>query len=139
VIRYKLREEKQGGYLFDCRRGSARQISTPEFDFLNALADSQHWLTDGPRTGIEQYFAENVEAGQQWWLTLEKLGLTQKARLEELQIIRLDAPPTRLPDDCRTAPARVYFELTRRCNLVCRSCFNNSQHPLANELSTQEI
>jgi MoaA/NifB/PqqE/SkfB family radical SAM enzyme len=139
LINYKLREEKHGGYLLDRQHGSAIQLSQPEFELLMALYGVGDRLPDWPQAGIARYFTENIEAGQRWWQTLEKLGLTQKPGLDELQIIRLTDNPVLLPDDCLVAPMRVYFELTRRCNLSCRSCFNNSHYPLINELSTQEI
>jgi len=44
-----------------------------------------------------------------------------------------------LPGDCLSAPARIYFELTRKCNLGCKACFNESSQPLKDELSTKEV
>lgn len=139
MICYKLREEKHGGYLFDCRQGSAHEITHTEFELLCALADKSGNLSDGEKPQIEQYFPGNVEAGQRWWQKLEAWGLTEKPGLDQLQIIRLPNESASLPEDCLAAPMRIYFELTRRCNLSCKSCFNDSHHPLANELSTQEI
>jgi MoaA/NifB/PqqE/SkfB family radical SAM enzyme len=37
------------------------------------------------------------------------------------------------------SPIRVYFELTRACNLRCRTCFNQSGKPLEDELTTEEV
>jgi MoaA/NifB/PqqE/SkfB family radical SAM enzyme len=37
------------------------------------------------------------------------------------------------------SPVRIYFELTRKCNLRCKDCFNQSGEPLSDELTTEEI
>ncbi|MCX6803737.1 MAG: radical SAM protein [Candidatus Diapherotrites archaeon] len=44
-----------------------------------------------------------------------------------------------LPDDCFSAPSRIYFELSRKCNLGCKACFNESSLPLDKELTTKEV
>lgn len=36
------------------------------------------------------------------------------------------------------SPIRVYLELTRACNLRCRTCVNNSQYPLNHEMTVEE-
>ena len=46
---------------------------------------------------------------------------------------------TKLPEDCLSTPSKVYFELTRKCNLHCRNCYNKSNSPLNYELSTEKI
>ncbi|HLC82035.1 MAG TPA: radical SAM protein [Candidatus Nanoarchaeia archaeon] len=37
------------------------------------------------------------------------------------------------------APIRLYFELTRACNLRCKTCFNSSAKPLSDEMSTADV
>lgn len=37
------------------------------------------------------------------------------------------------------SPTRIYFELTRECNLRCDHCFNSSGEPLPNEMTTDEM
>lgn len=44
-----------------------------------------------------------------------------------------------LPDGCMSAPSKVYLELTRRCNLFCKNCYNNSSAGRRDELSKEEI
>jgi len=41
--------------------------------------------------------------------------------------------------DILYSPIRIYYELTLRCNLQCRYCFNNSGKPRPNELTTKEV
>lgn len=41
--------------------------------------------------------------------------------------------------DILSSPIRIYYEITLKCNLECKLCFNNSGKPRTTELSTQEI
>lgn len=43
------------------------------------------------------------------------------------------------PEDLLYAPTRIYFELTRECNLRCVHCFNSSAKALPDEMNTSEI
>lgn len=139
AIDYRLRQEKKGGFLLDRRRGTALELSQSQFDLLVALHNSGRPLPGWPDAGIAHFFGDDTVAGWEWWQTLAALGLTTETGLGTLQIIPLLDDPARVPDDCLAAPARVYFELTRRCNLACQTCFNNSHRPLHDELTTLEI
>ena len=139
MIDYKVRQEKRGAYLFDRRRGTARFLPQPAFELLQTLSTIGHLPPDWPAAGLARHFGSNVEEGRQWWRTFETLGLADECGLRSLQLIPLPDDPAAVPDDCLAAPARVYFELTRRCNLACQTCFNNSRRPLAGELTTSEI
>jgi radical SAM protein with 4Fe4S-binding SPASM domain len=139
TIDYKLRQEKLGGYLLNRRRGTALQLSQPKFDLLRELYTAGGPSLGWPQTGINQHFGANVGEGWRWWQALQKMGLTTESGLRSLQVIPLVEDPAMVPDDCLAAPARIYFELTRRCNLACHTCFNDSHSPLADELTTPEI
>lgn len=139
MIRFKLRQEKHGGYLLDRRQGAAVSLLPPGFNLLAELATAGRMLPGWPQEGIARYFDTDHAEGWRWWRTLEELGLTSEQSLQRLQVIPLAEDLAALPDDCLTAPARVYFELTRRCNLACHTCFNASHRPLSDELSTPEI
>ncbi len=41
-------------------------------------------------------------------------------------------------DACVVSPNRLYLELTRACNLRCRTCYNASGRPLPNEMTTEQ-
>ena len=138
MIYYKLRQEKQGGSLLDCRRGTALPLPQSAFNLLLELHTAGCLPGGRLPAGIARHFA-NIEEGQRWWQTLQKMGVTTETGLRSLQVIPLVESPATVPDDCLAAPARVYFELTRRCNLACRTCFNDSHYPLADELTTPEI
>jgi radical SAM protein with 4Fe4S-binding SPASM domain len=139
MIDYKLRQEKQGGFLLDRRHGTALPLTQPALNLLLDLQTTGNVPTDWPQAGISRHFGANPTAGWQCWQALQQMGVTSQAGLESLQLIPLAENPASVPDDCLAAPARVYFELTRRCNLACRTCFNNSHYPLAYELTTPEI
>ena len=139
AIDYKLRQEKQGGFLLDRRKGTALDLSQSRFDLLVALRTASRPPPDWPDAGIAHHFGADTIAGWEWWQTLKEMELTTETGLESLQIITLGDDPENVPDDCLAAPTRVYFELTRRCNLSCRTCFNDSHQPLAGELTVPEI
>jgi hypothetical protein len=124
VIDYKLRQEKQGGFLLDRHRGTAFQLPQPAFDLLMELFSAGDLLPDRPQAVIARHFGTEADEGWHWWRSLEEIGVMTKTGLQSLQVIPLTEDLANIPDDCLTAPARVYFELTRRCNLACHSCFN---------------
>jgi radical SAM protein with 4Fe4S-binding SPASM domain len=139
MINYKLRQEKQGGYLLDGRHGRAIRLSQPAFDFLRELHTVGHVSPDWPAEGLLRHFGADRLEGQRCWQMLTQWGLASEQGLQALQVIPLADPVQSMPDDCLAAPARIYFELTRRCNLACRTCFNESHHPIRGELTTPEI
>jgi len=100
MINYKVREEREGAFLFDRRSGNAERL--PEAQYLS--------LVTSPL----------LRKSKEWKFIKAK---DRKA----------------LPTDCLAAPSRVYFELTRKCNLGCKACFNESSVPFENELSTNEV
>ena len=44
-----------------------------------------------------------------------------------------------IPEGLLYAPTRIYFELTRECNLRCLHCFNSSAKPIPSEMNTEEM
>jgi len=90
----------------------------------------------------------------------EPFGYTlyNKAKLRHQFILKDEAEDTLLglglqPEDCdilpmhRTdvredilySPTRIYYETTLRCNIQCKSCFNDSGKPRHGELTTDEL
>ncbi|MDD4353972.1 MAG: radical SAM protein [Candidatus Nanoarchaeia archaeon] len=65
---------------------------------------------------------------------LEFLKSNEDFKLYKSYISRND-----LPSDCLSFPSKIYFELTRKCNLNCKNCYNKSSRPFENELGTDEI
>jgi len=58
---------------------------------------------------------------------------------ESLKLFKSKTPREKLPPDCLSAPSKVYFELTRKCNLNCVYCYNKSNLAFSQELSKEEI
>lgn len=44
-----------------------------------------------------------------------------------------------MPRGMLKSPLRLYFEITRRCNLSCRNCFSSSGRPYDDEMSDEEV
>ncbi len=55
------------------------------------------------------------------------------------ELFKSKVPREELPSDCLSAPSKVYFELTRKCNLSCKYCYNRSSFAFPNELSKEKI
>ena len=136
MIRYKLRQERQGGYLLDCGRGTALQLPEAAFNSLMALCAAGGANLEW-QAGLDRHFPHQEE-GRRWWQAWQTMNLTTASGLASVQVIPLQDKDS-VPGDCLAAPARIYFELTRRCNLACRTCFNDSHTPLADELTTPEV
>ncbi len=59
--------------------------------------------------------------------------------LKNYILIKSDRNRTELPRDCTSAPSKVYFEITRHCNLSCKYCYNRSNIDFDKELPKERI
>ena len=67
----------------------------------------------------------------------ESLFLTASER-QELEPYRLET--LGVPSDFHlNSPLIVWFEVTRKCNLLCTHCYIDAGRPRANELSFEEV
>ena len=107
--RYKIREEKSGAMLFDTLVGKSVYLNEAEYQEILA----------GKKNEYSYLFSENGTP-------LFKLFKPVKDRKS-------------LPADCLSAPSKVYFEITRRCNLKCEYCYNNSRNDFSSELFKDQI
>ena len=107
--RYKIREEKVGAMLFDTDEGKSEYLSEEEYQSIVL----------GEKNDYGYLFSEKG-------VPLFKLFKTVNDR-------------NSLPVDCLSAPSKVYFEITRRCNLKCEYCYNNSRSDFSSELSKEQI
>jgi len=73
------------------------------------------------------------------YLELKQKVLADNKLSQKYKLILPKVPRESLSGLSLTAPARIYFELTRKCNLRCKTCFNESGSALNKELSTEEI
>lgn len=64
---------------------------------------------------------------------LRTLGIDQENR--EYWVVDL----SKSPNEIIYSPIRVYFEITSKCNLRCKTCFNSSGKEKPEEMTTKEI
>lgn len=62
-----------------------------------------------------------------------------KGNDKSLKLFKSKVQREKLPSDCLSAPSKVYFELTRKCNLNCIYCYNKSNFAFSKELSKEKI
>jgi radical SAM protein with 4Fe4S-binding SPASM domain len=135
VIRYLIRQERTGGHFFIRRDGRAVELDDAGYQFLARLHETQNrpdplWdLHGGDSPGARGGLTE----------LLRSRGLDRPEAWSSVRHVPSDVPCTELPADASAAPKRIYFEITRGCNLACQSCFNNSHHRLPDELTVDEI
>ncbi|ACL76686.1 radical SAM protein [Ruminiclostridium cellulolyticum] len=106
---YKIREEKEGAMLFDSLTGSTSYLT--ELQYQSILGNNSD--------EFKYLFTEN--------------------NTPLFSIFRPEKDREALPSDCLSAPSKVYFEITRRCNLKCVYCYNNSRKDFSKELEKEQI
>ncbi|MFA7708137.1 MAG: radical SAM protein [Candidatus Pacearchaeota archaeon] len=62
-----------------------------------------------------------------------------KKNTSSIRLFKSSIQRKQLPADCLSAPSKVYFELTRKCNLNCKYCYNKSSFAFSKELSKEKI
>ncbi len=120
--RFIVREEYFGGVIYDrAGVGSAGYLQRDQYAWLAAKAEADHLPTPG------HTFAQEIA----------ELGLLNADGSINYEVWPATEP---LPTGMLRAPIRLYFEVTRGCNLSCSYCFNASgpgqQFP--DELRTEE-
>lgn len=136
MIRHIIREERTGGYWLLRDAGAVINLGPAALNYLRAMLDP---VPGGgrDRSGLEA--AENVDGIEEVRALVRRHDFKGAVRRREVRWIASDIGPAALPADADAAPKRIYFELTRQCNLACRSCFNASRHPLPGELTRAEV
>jgi radical SAM protein with 4Fe4S-binding SPASM domain len=105
MLRYKIREEKTGCTLFDAETGRVRAIEEAEYQRILARETEQHG-------------ALHAEDGQPLF-----------------RVYRSSVARQKLPEDCLSAPSKVYLELTRRCTY----CYNRSGENPPEEIDERKV
>ena len=124
MIRHVIRRERSGGLWLIRDQGRLHSLGPATYRYLEALAK----MDDGAGRLRPEAAVENPE------VLLQIEQLRRQAAWTTVRRVPDPVPPERLPTDAAAAPKRIYFEMTRQCNLACRSCFNASRLPLAHEL-----
>jgi radical SAM protein with 4Fe4S-binding SPASM domain len=97
--RYKLREELAGATLFDTITGATTEVK--EGDYIDILRGQSEKFSNIFSPGD---YGENVRNFELYKITARE----------------------KLPMDSLSAPSKVYLEITRKCNLSCKNCYNKS-------------
>lgn len=134
-----LRQELVGGYWFVRDEGRAVQLDDVGYQFLAVMVTARGHPADDDR-GAPGPSCPGTE-GARILAELQRCGVRFEGAEPWARVRHVPLPrgPSVLPTDAAIAPKRIYFEITRRCNLSCLSCFNNSHIPLSDELSLDEI
>lgn len=137
MIDHLLRQERTGGYWLIRREGRAVELDQFGYRLMARLHETQGRLDPAERG----WLIANLQLGPHHGLPdqLRQHGLDQPDAWRRVRHVPCDAALESLPADAVVAPKRIYFEITRQCNLACRSCFNNSHFPVPNELTLDEI
>lgn len=133
---FKVREELGGGYLFRHQQGSATRLSPREYSLLKSTWTTGNLFHSSTADIVEKLFPENMSIAHQWLSNLQTEGLFGPDGSVNARFIFSETP---LSGECLAAPSRIYLELTRGCNLRCRTCLNSSGRPLEGELTLSEI
>jgi len=119
AMRYKIRRELNGAFIFDAQKRCVFYINENE---LNNLLDF--------KMGKQRNLSSK----------LKKMNFFHNAAVDFIIIDPLKL--VGLKDNGNvwlSAPNRLYLELTRQCNLHCMQCYNKSGTARPNELSVFEI
>lgn len=125
MIRHVVRQEREGGYWMNLNEGRVRRLGHAAYHLLSET-EQRSRLAAAAR-------AEDPALHE----LLERHGLVGTDPADDMRIVPLPVCPEGPPSDAAAAPKRIYFEVTRQCNLACRSCFNASRLPLDNELGRE--
>lgn len=137
MIKHLLRQERDGGYWLIRDNGRVIEINADAYRWMARMHASggkfepgdNGLLTDAVRHSLGLSLLDEIY----------RQGLDQPDNWRTVRHVPCDVPTDTLPTDAVAAPKRIYFEITRGCNLSCLSCFNNSHYKLPDELTHQEI
>lgn len=132
MIRHVVRQERKGGYWMIREQGCVLTLGQAGYSLFEVLAENRRDKLASALREVERETPDLIQP-------LREQILTDNSEAENGIRLVPCRNLLRLPKDAVAAPKRIYFELTRSCNLSCRSCFNNSRHPMRDELSLDEV
>ncbi len=137
MIKHILRQELNGGYWFIRDHGRAIQLNSTAYKLMACIKAADGKAAESDKVALLQ----QVPDGQHdnLWDLLIHYGLHTPKSWESMRHIPCNPQAGTHPVDAVIAPKRIYFEITRGCNLACHSCFNNSHFQLSDELTLGEI
>lgn len=137
MIRHVIRQERTGGFWLIRDAGRVVPLGPAAWSLVEVLhADGGVSTAEA----LERHRRRMVLDGEVATLAeLDAHGLLSPDGWTHTRFVPSDVPLDALPAHAVAAPKRIYFEITRGCNLACKSCFNNSHHRLPNELTHAEL
>ncbi|WP_133511187.1 radical SAM/SPASM domain-containing protein [Candidatus Thiosymbion oneisti] len=133
MIRHVIRQERRGGYWMLRDQGRVVPLGPSAYRWLAASIDAES-------APVEDHMERAAwDEDPTLYALIGQQGLTRKAARSTIRLVPSPVPQTQLPRDAVAAPKRIYFEMTRRCNLACRSCFNASRLPLDDEMGLDQV
>ena len=121
MMEYKIREEREGCFLFERETGTAIKLDEETYQKIKEI------IRKGEKKEMDN-LKEQLKG-----INVDKL----KNEIANIKIIEKNRE--QLPKDALSAPARVYFEITRKCTLRCKTCFNESEIQLKKEMTNEEL
>jgi len=137
MIKYLLRQERNGGYWFIRDEGCAIELKDSGYQLLSELYANAGNLDASRRNLLEANVLFNEGSGL--IESLKTYGFEQAQAWETVRHVPHSSSFDSSLVEAVIAPKRIYFEITRGCNLACHTCFNNSHFKLPNELTLEEI
>ncbi len=137
MIKHLLRQERRGGYWLIRDEGRAIELNDAGYEFMAHLQREEGQIDNVKRNKLKGDVL--IGDGPGLLETLQTYKLDKAQTWKTVRHVPNNDPTHSLPLDAVVAPKRIYFEITRGCNLACHSCFNNSHFRLPNELTLDEI
>ena len=107
--RFTLRKEYFGGLVYDAKTAGIELLTSDEYYFLDAITKEKTY----PKV---KRSAEFVKKG----FIEERNGAFSSPNMRSV------IPPKRIRKNVLTAPIRVFYSFTRRCNFQCPHCYFTS-------------
>jgi radical SAM protein with 4Fe4S-binding SPASM domain len=135
MIKHIIRKEHVGGYWLLRDAGRVVNLSAEAFGYLSSMVNPISPAHEQAHNRSDLDLSSLAEIR----FLAQKYDIKDSAKRGEIHWITTDGATEILPSDADAAPKRIYFELTRRCNLACHSCFNSSHYALPDELTLEEV
>jgi len=129
MIRHVIRQERSGGLWLIRDQGRVLGVGPAAYGYLEALS-----VDDGDNPRLDSLRQVAQAEDPELLALIEQHGLHRRTTKRSIRWVPRQVAADQLPVDATAAPKRIYFEMTRQCNLACRSCFNASRLALDNEL-----
>ena len=137
MLKHLLRQEAEGGYWFIRDEGRAIELNDEAYRLMAQIKAANGHLAEADKMAL-LHLTPQGQTDSLWQLH-RRYALHAPESWDTLRHVPYRSDSSVLPSGAVIAPKRIYFEITRGCNLACHSCFNNSHFQLKDELTLAEI